>query len=364
MRCRLFARSSARRRAFTLIELLVVIAIIAILIGLLLPAVQKVREAAARAKCSNNLKQLAIAAHSFHDVNNALPSTRYTTPAGTPNRGNSPIWDTISGFVYLMPYIEQAPLYNSIYSNANFMAGTQGAPWDGGFAPWTMRVQTFICPSDPATTSGGVAPRNYHMNIGDKMNVNNGNGTQARGMFMANPVGGSTQERHSFALTGITDGTSNTLMFAERRQPNSGSGTCDGSIGCLGNSGSGIPATCAATFNGTTYSSMASTGFRSSSRMGDGRSFYGTVVTALPPNQASCTGNTSWDGDNGFYTASSAHTGGVNVAMGDGSVRFVPNSIDAGNQTFDSTTITGGYSPYGIWGAMGTRAGGEAVAMQ
>jgi prepilin-type N-terminal cleavage/methylation domain-containing protein/prepilin-type processing-associated H-X9-DG protein len=358
MRPRLSARSSARRLGFTLIELLVVIAIIAILIGLLLPAVQKVREAAARAKCSNNLKQLAIAAHSFHDVNNALPSTRYTAPVGTPNRGASPVYDTISGFVYLLPYIEQAPLYNSIYSNANFVAGTQGSPWDGSFVPWTMRVSTFICPSDPST-SGTLAPRNYHMNIGDKMNVNNGNGTQARGMFMPNPVSGATAERHSFALTSITDGTSNTLMFAERRQPANSN-----DIGRLGLSSSGVPSACAATFNGTTYTTLGGNGGGSSTRMGDGRSFYGTVVTALPPNAASCTVNASWDGDNGFYTASSGHTGGVNVAMGDGSVRFVPNSIDAGNQAIDSTAITGGYSPYGVWGAMGTRGGGEAVTQQ
>src|SRR5881227_396026 len=100
-----------RRRGFTLIELLVVIAIIAVLIALLLPAVQAAREAARRIQCTNNLKQLGLAAQNYHDINNAFPSGSYTTLAG--GKGN----ENFSCFVRMLPFMEQTPTYNSV----NFM---------------------------------------------------------------------------------------------------------------------------------------------------------------------------------------------------------------------------------------------------
>lgn len=340
-------RPSRARSAFTLIELLVVIAIIAILIGLLLPAVQKVREAASRAKCSNNLKQLGLAAHSFHDVNNGLPSTRYTTPVGTPSRGNSPVWDTISGFVYLLPYVEQGPLRDSIYNDPTFVNGTSGAPWNSGFVQWTVVVPTFQCPSDAgAQTSTG--PRNYHMNMGDHYNG-------SRGAFQAVPQFGTSAEKHSGGLLGITDGTSNTLLFAERKRPTSAN-----DIGRVGITASTIPNDCRALWNGKQYSSVAT--FTPSSRFGDGRSIYAEVYTILPPNGPSCHRNSGWDGDRGFFSATSNHSGGVNAAMADGSIRFIRDSIDTGNQAADSNAVTG-FSPFGVWGAVGSRNGGESITL-
>jgi prepilin-type N-terminal cleavage/methylation domain-containing protein/prepilin-type processing-associated H-X9-DG protein len=343
-------RAGRGRRAFTLIELLVVIAIIAILIGLLLPAVQKVREAAARAKCSNNLKQIGLAMHSFHDVNNGLPSTRYCTPLGTPNRGASPVWDTISGFVYILPYLEQDNLHRAIYSDPAMVNGTGGSPWSSAFIPWTRVVPTYQCPSESAPAQNGVAPRNYHMNVGDHYNG-------SRGAFLRQPTSGTTPDRFGPTIQGIKDGSSNTLLVSERVRPSSSN-----DIGRLGYTTSTIPNDCKATFNYTTrtYTTQAST-FAQSSRWGDGRSFFGEILTILPPNHPSCTRNNGWDGDNGFYTASSNHSGGVNAVMGDGSVRFIRDSIDAGNPAFDANTVTGP-SPYGVWGALGSRQGGEAVS--
>src|SRR6476661_4365206 len=137
------------RRGFTLIELLVVIATIAILIGLLLPAVQKVREAANRIKCANNLKQIGLAAHNYHDVNQHLPPGVGYYPSTT-----NGIFGTYN--FHLLPHLEQDNLFRSALGMVTFPEGPAVVYYPGNNNVYSRRIAVFICPSDPSVPAGGV----------------------------------------------------------------------------------------------------------------------------------------------------------------------------------------------------------------
>jgi prepilin-type N-terminal cleavage/methylation domain-containing protein len=173
-----------RRRGFTLIELLVVIAIIAILIGLLLPAVQKVREAAARTQSTNNLKQLCLAVHGYHDAIGCIPGNWVATPAGI----------TVSGPYLILPYIEQTNLFN------------QGAPSAAAYlAAAAAPIKVFRDPLDFSTAAPTVTDSG-----GNVWGI--GNYATNHAVFGTPNINWDAERR----MTGIGDGTSNTVLWAEK----------------------------------------------------------------------------------------------------------------------------------------------------
>jgi prepilin-type N-terminal cleavage/methylation domain-containing protein len=232
-------RTSRGPAAFTLIELLVVIAIIAVLIGLLLPAVQKVREAAARMSCGNNLHQIGLAAHNYADANNGHLPPGYLGPY--PNLTATPgQYQSVGVLAYLLPYVEQDNLYMSMLQGmpSNYLSTTAVySPWWSNASTWNAaqtRVQLFLCPSDNAYSNtvgtlvssdafaipGGVDLDFQLFPIGgggDNIGRSNYTGVGGLAGIVAPGNAGLFTNRSGVTLTQITtlDGTANTAMFGE-----------------------------------------------------------------------------------------------------------------------------------------------------
>jgi len=310
------------RRAFTLIELLVVIALIGILTGLLLPAVQKVRAAAARVHCQNNLRQLGLAMHNHHAALGSFPAGR-----GTPQPG------IFSAHAYLLPYLEQDNLAAGIdYAAAPASYAAPPLTYDGSrnYPAATSMVRTFVCPADPG---GGRVPgspfgaTNYAANAGTA--ANGGTLTGADGVFFLGSA---------VAVADITDGSSATAAFAERPL-GGGPGTDPDARRVMWMMPGGADpsaAACGPAGSGSWYAERGAKWI-----VGN----YGNTLYnhADPPNPP------GWDCLNtqqqkAWAAARSNHPGGVNVLFCDGGVRFVRDTV----------------SPT-AWRAMGSRAGGEVV---
>src|SRR6266545_347465 len=189
--------NSHTRSGFTLIELLVVIAIIGILIGLLLPAVQKVREAAARIQCQNNLKQLGLALHHYHDTQGALP------PGVTSQRPREP-FPRMTWLTRLLPYVEQEPLWRATVAAYDYQPTPYVDPPHVGFS---MPVKTFACPSDGRPFTPHDTHRGRRVALTSYVGV--------LGTAYDRPDGVLFRDSQ-VRLTDVSDGTSNTAMVGER----------------------------------------------------------------------------------------------------------------------------------------------------
>lgn len=357
--------TARRRTAFTLIELLVVLAVIGIIVALLLPAVQQARGAARAAMCRNNLKQLGLALHSYHDVYGMFPARQ--GGSGTLFEGGHRF--RMSGFVALLPYYEQAALYDQIMQ-------AQDRPWLD--APWwNQKLVILMCPEDSGDgPPAGDGPRgliSYAFCGGDTYlasTVSTSERTDpvlaARNLPMPNR--GVFGRGVCARLRDITDGTSNTLALGERSRPAHLYDRGMVAVDENGDPATFSPSSCAVTWDGNRYKAgtpmfdfSTSPGYR----WGDGAAFFQAFNTVLPPNSASCLiGGSTWPSGGGHFgpgiwTATSEHPGGVMVLLADGSAKFISENIDTGNQA--ALTTNTGSSPFGVWGSLGTKSGGEVT---
>jgi prepilin-type N-terminal cleavage/methylation domain-containing protein/prepilin-type processing-associated H-X9-DG protein len=377
-----------RREGFTLIELLVVIAIIAVLIALLLPAVQSAREAARRAQCVNNLKQLGLAVHNYHTTYNALPAECMQlgcSYSGTGSAAPGPSWGWNASWpIALLPNIEQSPLYNAY--NSGWSPDPQFANNQGINTTVTFNaIAVFQCPSDnqKARPYYPYAPMNYKGNGGGPGVISWQNGTIVD-MFTCSttnavpingwPVGtcwwGADSNFGYFGLEGITDGSSNTGLFSEQLLgfPNGESGSQPTSS--VGQTKRGIFYANLPTYTvmGTGNMALALQGVQlcqslpanSPSNSGWWIGFSWTMgdpwqipinrynhnntpnkLICFNPNDQCC----GFGGTDPMSTPTSNHPGGVNVCFADGHVQFVKDSVNV--QT---------------WWALGSRNQGEVVS--
>jgi prepilin-type N-terminal cleavage/methylation domain-containing protein/prepilin-type processing-associated H-X9-DG protein len=396
----MFSNRRARRRAFTLVELLVVIAIIGVLVGLLLPAVQAAREAARRMSCSNNFKQLGLALHNYHAAYNQLPMHRggtwvngSTAASDTSNRMDLSIW------VAATPFFEQQGLWDQISNpNSERVDGmTQTPPWpamgprtsQNQYKPWQFEIPTLRCPSDPGRGLPALGRTNYAACLGDSISRMDTGATQVTGDVLSFRNALAAQEaraacrgvfvpRQATQFRDILDGLSSTFMAGEiatdlgdrdkRTIASLNMGLADDirdEPDHCEHDGQIDPLRPMFWINGTPPT-LAAAGLGRGYRWASGATVFSTFNTIRPPNKELCLADTV--NSPGVAGTSSRHQGGSHMLMADGAVKFFTDSTDAGDIHNGNVWLggvaesaPGSRSPYGVWGALGTRASKEII---
>lgn len=365
-----------RKSGFTLIELLVVIAIIAVLVSLLLPAVQQAREAARRTQCKNNMKQIGLALHNYHDVHNQFPPGRMSPSKGTGTGAPVCWYGWVSPLYHALAYIDQGNVYRQLDQSETRVRMGSPLCTKNAFVR-TLAVPAFMCPSDPGH-QGGINTNSYRANfgvtvaggrnIGDQEAVDPTYTTRIAGE-MDGTKGGAFADKGGYNVSKFTDGTSNTALYAERMIGNLNSQITKGAYfhktggsanivtgsNYATNTTAAVVAACTAAATPTELANAANYRFDMGITSGDDPAWYyssyqmGAYNHIQTPNSSlpDCGVGSLPDSpaDVAIMGARSWHTGIVNVTMADGSVRSISDSIDLG-----------------VWQAVGTRAGGETLA--
>jgi len=357
------------RSGFTLIELLVVIAIIAVLIALLLPAVQAAREAARRAQCVNNLKQIGLALHNYHQVNDTFPlgvSLNLYTPPSTYRAKNS--WGHFGG---LLPFLEAQALFNAANFTFGVEEGTNSLVWWVNSTVIDAQVKAFLCPSDPSAGNGSGATiagisvpdidtSNYFACVGTTTNLSMANGgNSATLQVWSQPSTGMFTFQKVYGIRDCIDGTSNTIAYSESTINPSPQRAGLKGVGIASVTGAGSAMLLEAWSNPAVIQQgllACDAAWRSGSGLDGqrgrdwahgaiGQTLFNTIVTPNS-NQHPWThcSNISSTVLGVFSNARSYHPGGVNTLLSDGSVRFVKDSISQNT-----------------WWSLGTRANGEVI---
>ena len=390
-----------QRLGFTLVELLVVIAIIGVLVGLLLPAVQAAREAARRMSCSNNFKQIGLAIHNYHSAFNQLPlhgsGTHPTTATDIWQSSTSGANHRLSFLVGITPFIEQQAIWETISNPYNVgpnFPPMGPTPDNIDYEPWALEIPAFRCPSDPGFGLPALGRTNYAACSGDTSWRGRDGALQVRaGVTLPYPQNNSMAQMARAKNRGffkphdktrfrdVLDGLANTIAAGEIATD---LGDNDiRTIGYAAGSEIGIrdnPSSCLDdptplidpdrprfwTSGTPVFSEINGRGYRWADYLPN----LGVCFTTLPPNRENCSSSPT---QAGTCPTSSRHQGGCHVLMGDGAVKFITDSIEAGNQRgqmvyfFNSGDLgtgpsaPGSQSPYGLWGALGTAASQEVI---